>query len=89
MTLRTAWLRLLVLTAASATFAELAARGVAGPAGFAAGGIAVLGLSWFKARTILASYLRLDETPEARRIFAMVLALYLLLLGALFLAPLA
>ncbi|ULB12004.1 hypothetical protein ORIO_19475 [Cereibacter azotoformans] len=89
MTLFRAWILLLVLSGLSAAFAEYSAPADTDAATMAAGGAGMLCLTWLKARTILASYLRLDETPAARRIFGLILGLYLLLLGGLFLLPLA
>ncbi|WP_096787661.1 hypothetical protein [Rhodobacter sp. CZR27] len=84
-----AWLLLLLLSAASTAFAELAGAGLLDPRGLAWGGALLLGVTWLKSRTILGAYLRLDQTPAARRVFSGVLFLYLVLLAGLFLAPLA
>ncbi len=81
-----AWALLLALSGASTALSVAVMRGaLTGPA-ITLGGAAILTLAWVKARTILNAYLRLDEAPAFRRGFGLTLALYALLLLALYLA---
>ncbi|MFB2530596.1 hypothetical protein ACEYYA_00330 [Paracoccus sp. p3-h83] len=49
-------------------------------------GLAILALSWAKAGVILADYLGLRAAPFWRRGFAWVMAIFMLVLAALYLA---
>jgi len=82
-TLVRAWLTLLAFAAATSGLAA-----VVGPPPVPwLVALAVLALAWLKARVILVHYLGLAAAPTWRRGFEVVLALYLLLLFALFLLP--
>lgn len=78
-----AWLALVALGTATSALAA-----VVGPPPVPwLAAVGVLALAWAKARLILGAYLGLSAVPEWRRGFATVLALYALLLFALFLLP--
>lgn len=81
-----AWALLLALSGASTVLSVAVARGALAGGEVTLGGAAILALAWAKARTILNAYLRLDEAPAFRRGFGLTLALYALLLLALYLA---
>lgn len=89
-----AWITLMALSAAATILSlsrPMLPTGDTGLAGFVApltGGL-VLGLAWLKARVILARYLGLAAAPSWRRGFDLVLALFCLLLLALYLLPAA
>ena len=81
-----AWALLLALSGASTGLSVAVARGALTGSAITLGGAAILALAWAKARTILNAYLRLDEAPAFLRGFGLTLALYALLLLALYLA---
>lgn len=81
-----AWALLLALSGASTALSVAVMRGALTGTAITLGGAAILTLAWVKARTILNAYLRLDEAPAFRRGFGLTLALYALLLLALYLA---
>jgi hypothetical protein len=80
-----AWILLLALSGGSTVLSVAVARGALTGTAVTLGGAAILALAWAKARTILNAYLRLDEAPAFRRGFGLTLALYALLLLALYL----
>lgn len=80
-----AWALLLLLSAGSTLLSVAVAQGALTGTAVTLGGAAILTLAWAKARVILDAYLRLDEAPAFRRGFGLTLALYALLLLALYL----
>lgn len=89
MTLNTvtrAWALLIALSAASTGLAYTVTGGHLAGAALSATGAAILILAWAKARLILNAYLRLSEAPAFRRGFGLTLAIYAVLLLALYLA---
>ncbi len=80
-----AWALLLLLSAGSTLLSVAVARGALADTALTLGGAAILTLAWAKARVILNAYLRLNEAPAFRRGFGLALALYALLLLALYL----
>jgi hypothetical protein len=80
-----AWILLLALSGASTALSVAVMRGALTGTAITLGGAAILALAWAKARTILNAYLRLGEAPAFRRGFGLTLALYALLLLALYL----
>lgn len=81
-----AWLWLLALAAASTALALATDAGVISGLWTKVASAAILTLSWLKARVILADYLGLNAAPAIRRGFDLVLALFMALLLALYLA---
>lgn len=79
----TAWLVLTGLSLASTLIASLPPL----PGGPVVAGVVVLGLAWLKARVILSQYLGLIAAPAWRRGFGLTLALFCLVLGALYALP--
>ena len=80
-----AWIALALLSLASTALAQWDLAGLAQ----AVAGAAILTLAFFKARLILGRYLGLAAAPYWQRGFNLVIALYMGLLLALYLLPLA
>jgi len=80
-----AWIALAVLSLASTALAQWDLAGLAQ----AVAGAAILTLAFFKARLILGRYLGLAAAPYWQSGFNLVIALYMGLLLALYLLPLA
>ncbi|MDM7256213.1 MAG: cytochrome C oxidase subunit IV family protein [Paracoccus sp. (in: a-proteobacteria)] len=82
----TAWLWLLALAAASTALALATDAGALAEGTAKSASAAILTLAWLKARVILSDYLGLRAAPRIRRGFDLVLALFMALLLALYLA---
>lgn len=83
-----AWLTLVGLTVLTSVLAKfIASADMSGGAMMVAGPMLLL-LALAKARIILARYLGLAQVPSVLRGFTVVLLLYLVLLAALYIAPL-
>ena len=78
-----AWLTLLALTALSAAAALLLPGLVSAEW---APPVLILAFAWAKARVVLSRYLGLAAVPSVRRGFGVVLALFMLAAGGLYLA---
>ncbi len=76
------WIFLALLSFASTALAQWDAAGLAR----ALAGATILTLAYFKARLILGRYLGLAAAPYWYRGFSLVIALYMILLLALYLA---
>ena len=77
------WIWLLGLSLASTATALSVTAGIAGPLA----GVVILFLAYMKSRLILSRYLGLAEAPTWHRGFNLVIAIYMLLLLALYLIP--
>ena len=80
-----AWAWLIGLSAASTVLAAAVSAGWLAGTGVTLGGAAILTLAWAKAGVILSRYLGLAAAPFWHRGFSIVLALYAILLLALYL----
>ena len=79
-----AWALLIALSVAATAVALL--RPDAPRWAVIAAGAAILGIAWIKARVILGRYLGLDAVPDLRRVFDVVLGLFLAAVLGLYLA---
>ena len=79
-----AWIALILLSALSTAIALL--RPVLPAAAAPMAAAAILFLCWLKARVILGRYLGLDAVPDLRRVFDVVLGLFLAAVLGLYLA---
>lgn len=78
-----AWIALLLLSGGSTLVAALVTRDAVP----IAASVAILTLSWLKARVILSRYLGLWQAPTWRAGFDTVLAIYCVILIGLYLVP--
>ncbi|TQV78540.1 cytochrome C oxidase subunit IV family protein [Denitrobaculum tricleocarpae] len=76
------WVWLLTLSLTTTAIAYFVTRGITGPIA----GAAILFLAYMKARLILARYLGLAEAPSWYRGLNLLIAIYMVLLLALYLA---
>ncbi|MGH1415185.1 MAG: cytochrome C oxidase subunit IV family protein [Pelagimonas sp.] len=79
MTATTAWLILMALSLISTVLAFFGAAGVLAS-------LAILALAWIKAQVILGVYLGLQLAPDWGRGFALVLAIYMIVIMGLAIA---
>lgn len=79
-----AWLALIGLSAISTVIA-LALPGLDAN-GLKIASAVILGIAWLKARVILSRYLGLEAVPAIARGFGLVLGLFMLVAGGLYLA---